>query len=181
MERLTTYLDGIAGILNNKPRMASFAIYARGILGDGERKSVEPIAARACADPAQVDALHQRLCHCLVDAKWDDHGIRMFAARYGIDAMSRREPIKVWIVDDTGFLKQGKHSVGVQRQYTGSAGKTTNCQVGVSLSVATATQHLPIDFELYLPRPGPTMPRVAPRPRSPIPSPSRPSPNWRST
>ncbi|WP_164021983.1 transposase, partial [Pyxidicoccus trucidator] len=62
-----------------------------------------------------------------------------------------REPVEAWIVDDTGFLKQGKHSVGVQRQYTGSAGKITNCQIGVSLSVATRTEHLPLDFELYLP------------------------------
>ncbi len=59
--------------------------------------------------------------------------------------------MEAWIVDDTGFLKQGKHSVGVQRQYTGSAGKITNCQIGVSLSVATRTEHLPVDFELYLP------------------------------
>ena len=56
-----------------------------------------------------------------------------------------------WIIDDTGFEKQGEHSVGVQRQYTGSAGKITNCQIGVSLSVANDHGHLPIDFELYLP------------------------------
>jgi SRSO17 transposase len=55
------------------------------------------------------------------------------------------------VIDDTGFLKQGKHSVAVQRQYTGSAGKTANCQVGVSLSVTTRTEHLPIDFALFLP------------------------------
>ena len=55
------------------------------------------------------------------------------------------------IIDDTGFLKQGKHSVGVQRQYTGSAGKVANCQVGVSLSLATRSDHLPVDFEPYLP------------------------------
>jgi SRSO17 transposase len=65
--------------------------------------------------------------------------------------LSSKEPVESWIVDDTGFLKQGSHSVGVQRQYTGSAGKITNCQIGVSLSVATHTEHLPIDFELYLP------------------------------
>jgi SRSO17 transposase len=59
--------------------------------------------------------------------------------------------VEAWIVDDTGFLKQGKHSVGVQRQYTGSAGKVTNCQIGVSLTIATRTEQLPIDFELYLP------------------------------
>jgi SRSO17 transposase len=65
--------------------------------------------------------------------------------------MSEREPVTTWIIDDTGFLKQGSHSVGVQRQYTGSAGKIANCQVGVSLSVTTRTEHLPINFELYLP------------------------------
>jgi SRSO17 transposase len=59
--------------------------------------------------------------------------------------------VTTWVIDDTGFLKQGEDSVGVQRQYTGSAGKITNCQIGVSLEVATATQHAPIDFELYLP------------------------------
>jgi len=60
--------------------------------------------------------------------------------------------VTTWIVDDTGFLKQGSHSVGVQRQYTGSAGKVTNCQIGVSLSVASRTEHVPIDFALYLPK-----------------------------
>ena len=64
----------------------------------------------------------------------------------------RREPVTTWIIDDTGFPKQGKHSVGVQRQYTGTAGKIGNCQIGVSLSVATTHEHVPIDFELYLPK-----------------------------
>ena len=74
------------------------------------------------------------------------------AARYVVEALSQREPVSVWIVDDTGFLKQGRRSPGVQRQYTGSAGKITNCQIGVSLCVATATEQVPIDFELYLPQ-----------------------------
>lgn len=66
--------------------------------------------------------------------------------------MTARDPVEVWIVDDTGFLKQGIHSVGVQRQYTGSAGKIANCQVGTSLTVATRTEQIPIDFALYLPK-----------------------------
>jgi SRSO17 transposase len=66
--------------------------------------------------------------------------------------MAAEQPIQAWIIDDTGFLKQGSHSVGVQRQYTGSAGKITNCQIGVSLSVTTRSAHVPIDFELYLPK-----------------------------
>jgi SRSO17 transposase len=65
--------------------------------------------------------------------------------------MTATQPVETWILDDTGFLKQGKHSVGVQRQYTGSAGKVTNCQVGVSLSLATRSAHVPVDFQLYLP------------------------------
>lgn len=65
--------------------------------------------------------------------------------------MTKREPVEAWIVDDTGFLKQGEHSVGVQRQCTGTAGKVTNCQVATSLTIATRTEQLPIDFALYLP------------------------------
>ena len=77
--------------------------------------------------------------------------MRLSAARYAIEAVEQREPVTTWIIDDTGFLKQGKHSVGVQRQYTGSAGKITNCQIGVSLAVASSSEQIAVDFELYLP------------------------------
>jgi SRSO17 transposase len=151
-QRFTEYFDQIGRVLGSNERRASFAIYAQGLLGDGSRKSMEPIAARACPDPEHVDAQHQRLQHFVTDSLWSDHSVRKEAAMYALSWMTRRESIVHWIIDDTGFIKQGKHSVGVQRQYTGSAGKVTNCQVGVSLTVATPTQHLPIDFELYLPR-----------------------------
>lgn len=148
--RLEEYFDSIGEALGNRSRRGSFAMYAMGLLGDGERKSVEPIAARACPDPERVDAVHQRLLH-FTNANWSDAAVRCIAAEYALRAMTEREPVAAWIVDDTGFLKKGKHSVGVQRQYTGSAGKVTNCQIGVSLVVATETEQLPIDFELYLP------------------------------
>lgn len=151
-KRLQQYFDRIGQVLGNKQRRASFATYAMGLLGDGERKSMEPIAARACANLEQMDAQHQRLGHFIRDATWSDRKVRLEASRYGLETMMAREAIVSWILDDTGFLKQGTHSVGVQRQYTGSAGKITNCQVGVSLSVATRSDHLPIDFELYLPK-----------------------------
>ncbi len=150
-ERLSEYFSSIGSVLKNKKRRASFALYAYGLVAEGERKSVEPIATRACPSLEGADAAHQRLLHFLVDSNWSDHDVRREAARYAVAAMVEREPVESWIVDDTGFLKQGKHSVGVQRQYTGSAGKVTNCQVGVSLSVATRTERLPVDFELYLP------------------------------
>lgn len=149
--RLATYVEGIGKILGHKKRRASFACYVMGLIGDGERKSVEPMAARACPEPTTADAAHQRLLHFVTDAAWSDLDVRRAAALHAISAMTEAGPIETWILDDTGFLKQGTHSVGVQRQYTGSAGKITNCQIAVSLSVASKSDHIPIDFDLYLP------------------------------
>lgn len=149
--RLAGYFSAIGVALDNKTRRASFATYAMGLLGSADRKSAEPIAAIASADAVECEPAHHRLLRFLRDSPWSDRDVRRVAATHAIEAMAAEEPIQTWIVDDTGFLKQGKHSVGVQRQYTGSAGKIANCQLGVSLSVATRSAHVPIDFELYLP------------------------------
>lgn len=149
--RLEQFFGRIGTHLKDWRKRESFAMYAFGILGDGERKSAEPIAARACADPSEVNNVHSKLCYFLGRSEWDDRAVRLEAAQYAIEAVQKREPVTTWIVDDTGFLKQGTHSVGVQRQYTGSAGKITNCQIGVSLAVATSNEQIPVDFELYLP------------------------------
>src|SRR5437870_4278806 len=151
-QRLAKYVDGIGGTLGHKTRQESFAIYALGLLGDGERKSVEPIAARACPDPDRVDAMHQQLLHFVGVSDWSDVDVRREAVGYALPLITRHDPISAWILDDTGMMKQGSHSVGVQRQYTGSVGKIANCQIAVALSVATGADHLPIDFDLYLPR-----------------------------
>ncbi len=151
-ERLASYFDQIGVLLGDERRRASFAMYAMGLFGDGERKSVEPIAARACGDPDETERAHDRLLHFMTDSKWSDRDIRRHAVRYALAAMTEREPVLAWIVDDTGMLKQGTHSVGVQRQYTGSAGKIANCQIAVSLTLSTKTQHLPVDIDLYLPK-----------------------------
>ena len=148
---LSAYLDGLGAHLRDKRQRASFAMYALGLLTDGERKSMEPIAARACGSPDQTHAVHERLIHFLGASPWSDGAVRNHAARYAVDAMQVHGPICTWVIDDTGFLKQGKHSPGVQRQYTGSAGKTTNCQVGVSLLLATEHAHVTTDFRLYIP------------------------------
>ena len=152
VKRLEGYFRNLGGVLGNEERRASFATYAMGMLSDAERKSAEPLAARACADPSRADAEHQRLLHFLGNAKWSDQRIREEASRFALSALTEKETVEAWIVDDTGFLKQGTHSVGVQRQYTGSAGKVTNCQLGVSLVVATRSDQVPIDFALYLPK-----------------------------
>ena len=139
-ERLQGFIAGIGAILGNDSRRASFGQYAMGLLGEGERKSMEPIAARCCCDPDRVDARHQQLQHFVTHSNWSDRESRRYAARYAVAAMTEQEPVVGWIVDDTGFLKQGTHSVGVQRQ------------VGTSLVVSTRTMHVCIDFDLYLPR-----------------------------
>ena len=152
------YLDCvIAPELQQKRQMKSFAAYALGLLGDGDRKSCEPIAARSASGMDEADRVkragqgHDRLLHFLGNSPWNDEAVRLAAARYAIEEIEKYQPVTDWIIDDTGFPKQGKHSVGVQRQYSGTLGKTGNCQVGVSLSIATNGEHLPIDFELYLP------------------------------
>jgi SRSO17 transposase len=148
--RLVQYFSGIGEALGNKKRRESFATYALGLLSNVVRKSAEPIAALATGDPVSCDMCHQRLLHFLGDSPWSDRAVRRVAAQHAIAAMQAHEPVRTWIIDDTGFIKQGTHSVGVQRQYTGSAGKVTNCQIAVSLSVATRSAHVPIDFALYL-------------------------------
>ena len=157
--RLGEFLNGRIGRhLARREQKESFALYAHGILADGERKSVEPIAARATGsgeedekEGAACERMQARLLNFLRDSPWDDRSVRREAARYVIEALEKQEPVTTWIIDDTGFPKQGKHSVGVQRQYTGTLGKIGNCQIGVSLTVATKNEHVPIDFALYLP------------------------------
>jgi SRSO17 transposase len=151
--RVAEYFDRIGEHLPLPQHRESFATYAFGILAEGDRKSVEPIAAKASGgDEEAAEQIHNRLLHFLRESPWSDREVRREAARYVVETMSAREPVTSWIIDDTGFLKQGTHSPGVQRQYTGSAGKIANCQIGVSLSIATSTEQVPIDFELYLPK-----------------------------
>jgi len=151
-ERLQNFITGVGDVLGNDSRRTSFGQYALGLLGEAERKSMEPIAAQCCCDVANVDAQHQRIQHFVTHSGWSDQEVRAYSATYAVSAMTEREPVEAWIVDDTGFLKQGIHSVGVQRQYTGSAGKIANCQIGTSLVVSTSSMQACIDFELYLPR-----------------------------
>ncbi|HMJ10769.1 MAG TPA: IS701 family transposase [Polyangiaceae bacterium] len=150
-EHLDAYLDGLGKHLRDKRQRASFAMYALGLLSDGERKSMEPMATRACGTPELAHAFHERLVHFTTSAAWRDAPLRRYATEHAVDEMQQHGPIRTWVVDDTGFLKQGKQSPGVQRQYTGSAGKTTNCQVGVSLLLATDHAHVMTDFRLYIP------------------------------
>ena len=150
-QRLLAYFDSIGALLWDNTQKRSFALYAMGLLSPLKRKSVEPIAAHLTSQVNQANATYQRLLHFLTDAPWPDDAVRLVAAGYGLAEMLRNAQVQAWIFDDTGFLKQGEHSVGVQRQYSGTAGKVANCQTAVSLTVATQRCHLPVDMQLYLP------------------------------
>ena len=123
--------------------------YCRGLLIPGERKSMEPIAARMAPEhaPASREAVQQMI----TDSKWDHEPLLRSVREYCLPFLLRTGPMEAWIVDDTAFPKSGSHSVGVARQYCGVKGKKDNCQDAVSLSVANRETSLPCAFRLYLP------------------------------
>jgi SRSO17 transposase len=100
----------------------------------GERKSVEPMAAIVA--PARVSAKHQSLLHLVSQAAWSDKAVLAKVRELVLPTIEAQGKIEAWIVDDTGFAKKGVHSVGVARQYCGRLGKTDNCQIAVTLSIA---------------------------------------------
>ncbi len=148
-QRLTAYLDRLAEAAGHADRAVPLTLYCTGLLLPGERKSVEPMAARLA--PSNVRRMHQSLHHVVADAPWSDEALLGCVRNYALQAMTKSGPVAAWIVDDTGLPKKGTHSVGVARQYCGQTGKQDNCQVAVSLSVATWKASLPIAYRLYLP------------------------------
>jgi len=148
--RFAAYLDEIVGVLGDARRVEPARAYCTALLLPGERKSVEPMAARMA--PERVQAKHQSMHHVVAKAPWDDAAMLAAVRGQVIPALERHGPIGYWIVDDSGMPKQGKHSVGVARQYCGNLGKRDNCQVAVSLSVANDHASLPIAYQLYLPQ-----------------------------
>ena len=149
LERLTTYLDQLSQVAGHADRVVPFQNYAKGLFLPIERKSVEPMAARLA--PANVRQMHQSLHHIVAEADWSDAALLREIRRQVLPAMTRKHPLASWIVDDTGFPKKGKHSVGVTRQYCGQLGKQENCRIAVSVSVATEQASLPVAYRLYLP------------------------------
>ena len=143
-------MDGLAKAAGHQDRQEPLKDYCKGLLLPGERKSIEPMAARL--DPDNVQALRQSLHHLVAKAPWSDEALLKQVRSQVFPAMKKHGPVVAWIVDDTGFPKKGKHSVGVARQYCGQTGKQDNCRVAVSLSVATWSSSLPVAYRLYLPK-----------------------------
>ena len=147
--RFAAYIEGLANAAGHADRRTPLKNYCTGLLLAGERKSVEPMAARLA--PKDVRRMHQSLHQLVADAPWNDQEMLERVRQQVLPAMQKHGSVVAWIIDDTGFPKQGKHSVGVARQYCGQLGKSDNCQAAVSLSVSTWNSSLPIAWQLYLP------------------------------
>lgn len=146
---LTSFLDDVVGTLGNSRRRRWCESYVRGVLLDGQRKSIEPMAARLTKIEQGTEDYEQALQQFINQSPWDEQAVldrlQTWLGRQFV-------PDGLLILDDTGFPKQGQHSVGVARQYTGTLGKVASCQVAVTLQLATGREVLGVDARLYLPQ-----------------------------
>src|SRR3982751_479546 len=148
--RLGVYVEALTGVIGHADRATPLRHYCTGLLMPAARKSVEPMAAMTA--PARVAAQHQSLLHFVGQAPWSDTAVLTKVRDLVLPAIERAGPIEAWIIDDTGFPKKGRHSVGVARQYCGQLGKQDNSQVAVTLAFPNPTASLPIAYRLYLPQ-----------------------------
>src|SRR5437763_14910345 len=148
--RLADYAASFRGDVD-RPRQAAWCgVYLRGLIQDGDRKSAEPMAARVpLPEGLDVSDPDQALQQFLGQSTWDERAV---LTRYRA-AMAAKfaDPAGIFVIDDTTFPTQGKHSVGVQRQYCGALGKRANCQCAVSVHYVAPKGHYPLDMRLYLP------------------------------
>lgn len=150
LRRLEDYAASFRDDFNRTRQAAWCGVYLRGLIQDGDRKSAEPIAARVpLPDGLSVSDPDQALQQFLGQSTWDEQAaLRRYRATM---AAKFADPAGIFVIDDTTFPKQGKHSVGVQRQYCGALGKKANCQCAVSVHYVAPKGHYPLDMRLYLP------------------------------
>jgi SRSO17 transposase len=148
--RFAAYVEGLVSVIGHADRAGPLRDYCVGLMLPCERKSVEPMAAMTA--PARTAAQHQSLLHFVGEGRWSDERVLAKVRELVLPEMLQHGPIEAWIIDDTAFPKQGRHSVGVARQYCGQLGKQDNCQVAVSLSLANSHASLPVAYRLYLPQ-----------------------------
>ena len=147
--RFAAYLERVGSVIGHADRREPLRAYLSGLLLSGERKSVEPMAARV--DPAHVGARHQSMHHFVAQAPWSDAAVLAVARDWALAQLERHGAVGAWVVDDTGMPKKGTHSVGVAKQYCGVLGKQENCQVAVAVSLAHPVLSVPAAYRLYLP------------------------------
>ena len=139
--RLEAFAEDLFASLPRADQRVRGQCYLRGLMLEGRRKSIEPMAARL------GEVHYQALHHFVAASPWDWRPVRRRLAEVLCGALS---PI-AWVVDDTGFPKDGSCSVGVQRQYSGTLGKTANCQLGVSVDAVTEQASCPLGWRLFVP------------------------------
>lgn len=141
MDEFPEFLEPLVAELGRSERREGATLYVQGLLLPGERKSIEPMAERLGADS-------QKLQQFIADSPWDEQEVWRAIRREVVPVM---EPLAAWIIDETGWLKQGKNSVGVAHQYCGAVGKQANCQVSVEVVVSDGEIAAPVAGRLYLP------------------------------
>ena len=125
--RFESYVEALCGTVRHADRAGPLRAYCLGLMLPGDRKSVEPMAARV--EPGRVQAAHQSMHHFVAKADWSDEAMLAAVRATVLPAIERHGKLRAWIIDDTGLPKKGAHSVGVARQYCGQLGKQDNCQV----------------------------------------------------
>jgi len=141
LDEFPDFLEPLVAEMGRSERREGAALYVQGLLMPGERKSTEPMAKRLGVDM-------QKLQQFLADSPWDEHEVWQAIRKEVTPVM---EPLAAWIVDETGWLKQGNKSVGVAHQYCGAAGKQANCQISVEVVVSDGEIVAPVAGRLYLP------------------------------
>ena len=149
-DELTAFLDDLTGDLGRADRRRWALADVRGLLLDGERKSAGAMAARLATIDRTARDYEQGLQQFLADSPWPDRPARDRLARWAAARAGRGD--RAVVVDDTGFPKKGRHSVGVAAQYSGSIGAVGNCQVAVTVQLAAAGSVVCLDAQLYLPK-----------------------------
>jgi SRSO17 transposase len=134
--------DVLAEAMNRPVQLVNGGLYVRGLLEEGPRKSLEPLVARLGGE-----ADYQSMQQFLADSPWDP----VLVVKAVAERVAAEIDVEAWVLDDTGFPKDGKDSPGVKRQYSGTLGKTGNCQIGVSLHAVGSKGTVPLGWELYLP------------------------------
>ena len=145
---LAEFIDKLTADLGRPERRDALRLYMTGLLLDGERKSIQPLAARLVDSEVEIEGMRQRLQQAVVVADWDDGIVRSRLAKLVDKEMPGLEAI---VFDDTGFPKKGDRSVGVARQYSGTLGRTDNCQVATSVHLAGEKGSICVGMQLYLP------------------------------
>ena len=140
-QRLPKFLSPLVQDLGRSERRVGATLYVEGLLMPGQRKSIGPMAERLGVDS-------QRLQQFITDSPWEESAIWKAIRPLAADCL---EPLEAWIVDETSWLKQGEHSVGVAHQYCGAAGKSANCQVNVQVAITDGLVAVPVGAQLYLP------------------------------